>query len=86
MTLLYKEHGVPVKKILKNYPKYSRSRANRDCKQSLTDGADEKKKHNTGKPPILTQSYRGALIRELDTLQKTKISFTAKQLQVMAGF
>ena len=65
MAILHQENGVPIKDIVRKYPRYSKSSIYRHCKYSLTYVAYDKRKDNKGRPPILSARDERKLIREL---------------------
>lgn len=87
MALLHQENGVPIKDVVRKYQKYKYSKSSfyRHCKQNLTNVIDDKRKHNKGRPSILSTRDERKLVRELYKLWKTEVPFTAKRLQVVAG-
>ena len=85
MALLHQENGVPIKDIVRKYPKYSKSSIYRHCKYSLDNVTGDKRKHSKGRSLILSTRDERKFIRELYKLRKTEVTFTAKRLQVVAG-
>ena len=81
--LLYTEKGVSLRKIQKEFPKFSLATVYRHATSSVQDIPLIKKK--TGRPKKVTLRNERKLIRTLHTLHDMDKGVTSKQMQLEAG-
>lgn len=84
MRFLYVELKMPVSRIMKKFPKYSRATVFRHVKRPLNRPHD-KRKLNPGRPRRLTPRDERNLIRHIKRMRSTIGPFTLRRLAVEAG-
>jgi len=85
LRALHQEAGVPCAELVRRYPQYSRRSIYRHARKSEDTSLEDRRKHNKGRPRILSVREERLIIRTLMNLRRHRASFTAKRIQEEAG-
>ena len=84
MRFLYVEKGVPVSKLMKHFPGYSRATILRHVKRPVNRPFD-KRKLNKGRPKKLSLRDERNIVRQISRMRSKIGPFTCKRLPREAG-
>ena len=85
LRYLYQDLGIRGKKLCDKYKQFSKASIYRHAKKPIGSLAVDKRKHNPGRPPKLSERDKRSILRQVDVLRDSVGHFTSKHVRVSAG-
>lgn len=85
LRYLYQDLGIRGRQLLVKYKQFSKASIYRHARKPIGNPVIDKRKHNPGRPPKLSERDKRSIIRQVAVLRHSVGHFTSRHVRVSAG-